>query len=213
MSFAESDCLHVVEIEQEPRHHLIFTNQWVRAFAVDIPAGDRTLCHHHPSDYYVYVTAPAEITSTRRGEEPKRLSYSGGEVEASSAGMVHVVENVGATAFRNVVVEVLFEDEKIRRGAEPSFTGRNAVRSQMFSDARIAIWAIEIEPGAQVAVCGPGVLASPWECPVELAVQGTSSRMLAGFRDLVWLDSAGSFQVRNAGDSVAQLILFQLGRG
>ena len=36
------DCKHAVEIEQEPRHHLVFSNEFVRGFAVEIAPHDRT---------------------------------------------------------------------------------------------------------------------------------------------------------------------------
>ncbi len=100
-------CAHVVPIEQEPRHHLVIENEFVRAFAVEIAPHDRTLCHHHPHDYLLYVAGDAEIISAARDEEPKQLSYRDGECELLEAGLVHVVENLGDTAFRNVVVELL----------------------------------------------------------------------------------------------------------
>jgi hypothetical protein len=59
------DCKHVVEIEQEPRHHLVFSNEFVRGFAVEIAPHERSLCHHHPHDYLLYV-ALAPRSSARR---------------------------------------------------------------------------------------------------------------------------------------------------
>ena len=111
MSAADQDnrypCDQVVPIEQEPRHHLVIENEFVRAFAVEIAPHDRTLCHHHPHDYLLYVAGDAEIVSAARDEEPKRLSYRDGECELLAAGLVHVVENSRDTPFRNIVVELL----------------------------------------------------------------------------------------------------------
>ncbi len=112
-------CAHVVPIEQEPRHHLVIENELVRAFAVEIAPHDRTLCHHHPHDYLLYVAGDGEIISAARDEEPKQFSYRDGECELSPAGLVHVVENLGDTAFRNVVVEFLPKASSLRRGPEP----------------------------------------------------------------------------------------------
>jgi quercetin dioxygenase-like cupin family protein len=97
------DCRQVVDIADEPHHHLVIANEYVRAFAVEIPPRTRTLCHHHPHEYLLYVAKGAEIISAARDEEPKRLNYVDGECELSKAGLVHVVENLGDGAFRNVV--------------------------------------------------------------------------------------------------------------
>ena len=82
---------------------------------------DRTLCHHHANDYLLYVVGDAEIISAARDEEPKTLSYRDGECELLTAGMVHVVENLSDTAFRNVVVELLPRTGDLTRGATPKY--------------------------------------------------------------------------------------------
>ncbi len=158
----------MVPIEQEPRHHLVIENEFVRAFAVEIAPHDRTLCHHHPHDYLLYVAGDAEIISAARDEEPKKLSYRDGECELLEAGMVHVVENLGETTFRNIVVEFLPQEPAIL-SAERS-RGRGAPRSkpygiarrkdvrirQRFDDVRMAaVFQVSMESGAEVEICGP----------------------------------------------------------
>ena len=63
-------CDQVVPIEQEPRHHLVIDNQFVRAFVVDIEPKHVTLCHRHPNDYLLYVAGGTEIISAAKNEEP-----------------------------------------------------------------------------------------------------------------------------------------------
>ena len=164
-------CAHVVPIEQEPRHHLVIENEFVRAFAVEIAPHDRTLCHHHPHDYLLYVAGDAEIISAARDEEPKKLSYRDGECELLEAGLVHVVENLGDTAFRNVVVELLPGTDGLRRGDAPKVIKgeddgiqlfEETKVTALFDDDRAAIFSIEIEPGAEVEIFGPALLATPY---------------------------------------------------
>ncbi len=155
-------CDQVVEIEQEPRHHLVIENEFVRAFAVEIAPHDRTLCHHHPHDYLVYVAGIAEIVSAARDEEPKQLSYRDGECELLPAGMVHVVENLGEKPFRNVVVELLPRTGGLGPGARPHWIRGQANVSQILDDERAAIFNIEMEPGGEVTVNGPAIVATPY---------------------------------------------------
>ncbi len=105
----------MVPIEQEPRHHLVIANEFVRFFVVEIAPHDRTLCHHHAHDYLMYVMGEAEIMSAPRDGEPKTLTYHDGDCELSSAGLVHVVENLRETKFGNLLVEL-----HARAGRAPS---------------------------------------------------------------------------------------------
>src|SRR5271165_3348503 len=128
------DCSRPVEIEDEPRHHLVIANEYVRAFAVEIAPHERTLCHRHPNDYILYVASGAEIISAAREEEPRHLNYKDGECELSSAGLTHVVENLGGTPFRNVVVELLPSPHKLRRGKPPQYINGNARVEQVLDE-------------------------------------------------------------------------------
>ena len=158
-------CDHAVPIDQEPRHHLVIENELVRAFAVEIAPHDRTLCHHHAHDYLLYVVGDGDIISTARDEEPKKLSYRNGECELSDAGLTHVVENVGEEPFRNIVVELLAKGNELRRGVDPQKVLGDADIKRMLDDPRGAIFSIEIEPGSEVTIPGPGSRGKPVRAP------------------------------------------------
>jgi uncharacterized protein YjlB len=155
-------CDHVLEIEQEPRHHLVIENEFVRVFAVEIAPHDRTLCHHHAHDYLLYVAGDAEIVSAARGQEPKALSYRQGDCELSQAGMVHVVENLGEAPFRNVVAEILPGAAALRRGAAPKLVRGEGRITPLSADERAAIFQVEMKSGSEVDLDGPAVLATPY---------------------------------------------------
>jgi hypothetical protein len=111
----------------------------------------------------LYVVGEGEIISAARDEEPKRLSYRDGECELLTAGMVHVVENLGDAPFRNVVVELLRGVGVLRRGADPQRIGGGANITQLFDDERAAVFSIEIEPDTKVEIVGPLLSRPPTE--------------------------------------------------
>jgi quercetin dioxygenase-like cupin family protein len=206
------DCKHVVEIEQEPRHHLVFANEFVRGFAVEIAPHDRSLCHHHPSDYLLYVASGAEIVSAASDEEPKRLSYSDGECELLEAGLVHVVENLGDKPFRNVVVELLPRAGELQRGAVPSVAGGKATIAQIFDDERAAIFSVELEPGAEIGVSGPAVLATPHGNKLSPdAISGAEVKSNSIF-DLAWIPPGRTATLSGCWKYPERAIAFQVGR-
>jgi quercetin dioxygenase-like cupin family protein len=204
------DCSQVVDIADEPHHHLVIANEYVRAFAVEIPPRTRTLCHHHPHDYLLYIANGAEIVSAARDEEPKRLSYVDGECELSKAGLVHVVDNLGDAAFRNVVVEPLPAAARLKRGAKPTITDGNAQIEEILGEGPGAVFVVVMEPGAEAEIAGPAVIAAPYG-PVMVKELEEFDVALDDFRKLMWVCAPRKVGIRNP-TTRARAIVFQLGR-
>jgi hypothetical protein len=221
------DCREVVELEREPRHHLILANEFMRAFAVDIPPHDRTLCHRHSYHYLVYVAScAAEIISAPRDGESKATSYSDGQCELSEAGLVHVVENLRDTPFRNIVIELLPRVEELRRGRvpqrrlsaeEPGETvaspgpGSRPVPAAVpphFESERVAVYRLDTDAGGEIELTGPAVVASPYDHKLELELPSEGKKRLTGFHDLIWLGPMQKGTLRGIGRAV----VFYLGR-
>ncbi len=206
------DCQRVVEIEQEPRHHLVFANEFVRGFAVEIAPHERSLCHRHPDDYLLYVALGAQIVSAARDEEPKQLSYRDGECELLEAGLVHVVENLGDTPFRNVVVELLPRAGELQRGAGPYIIRGAATVAQIFDDERAAIFSLEIEPGAEIELSGPAVVATPYGNRLDPDAIGDIEVKPNPVCDLAWIPPGRAAILAGAWEGPARAIVFQIGR-
>ncbi len=205
-------CAHVVSIEQEPRHHLVIENEFVRAFAVEIAPHDRTLCHHHPHDYLLYVVGDGDIVSAARDEEPKTLSYRDGECELSPAGLVHVVENLRDTPFRNVVVELLPAVGAVRRGDAPKVIKGEANTTQLFDDGRAAIFEADIESEAEVAVFGPAVVATPYGDRLTHKDLGRITLTPNSISDLTWIPPGHQETLRRWQNAGERALVFQVGR-
>jgi len=212
MSQPEFDCSHSIEIDDEPRHHLVIANEFVRAFAVEIAPGDRTLCHHHPNDYFLYVASGTEIISAARDEEPKRLNYQDGECELSTAGLTHVVENLGDKPFRNVVVELLPRAQTLQRGARPTAIKGEPEIEPVLEKPPGVVLRIGIQPGGELEIPGPAVLASPYDEGLMLKELDAYDIPLDGFRKLMWVCAPRTVAVKNVGSKAARLLLFQIGR-
>ena len=204
-------CEHVVPIDEEPRHQLIIANEYVRAFAVEIAPHDRTLCHHHPNDYLLYVATNSKVVSAARGEEPKHLNYEDGECELSSAGLTHVVENLGDSPFRNVVVELLPAANELRRGEEPQRVWGHSHIDQLLDEAEGAVFRVRFAPAAEIEIFGPVVLASPYDDKLIAKELDDFDIPLDNFRKLMWVCAPRKVTIKNCGQSSARAIIFQVG--
>ena len=207
---AAYDCSQPVDIADEPHHHLVIANEYVRAFAVDVPPRTRTLCHRHPHEYLLYVAQGAEIVSAARDEEPKKLNYVAGECELSKAGLVHVVENPGDAAFRNVVVELQPGAAELRRGTEPVLLAGEAALERILNTESGEVVTIDLAPGGEIEIAGPAVLSSP-NGAVMVRELEEYDIALDDFRKLLWVCAPRKLGIGNRGERPTGVVVFQLG--
>lgn len=96
-------------VDKEPHHHLVFENEYVRVFKVELASHESTLVHRHTRDYVVVTIGDAEVTNAVVGKEPKRWSFADGDVrflEASGEkSYTHKAMNEGEKPFVNLTVE------------------------------------------------------------------------------------------------------------
>jgi hypothetical protein len=201
----------VVPIEEEPCHRLVIANEFVRAFMVEIAPHDRTLCHHHPTDYLLYVVGDADIISAARDEEPKKLSYRDGECELSDAGLVHVVENLGETPFRNVVVELLPSASTLRRGAAPVVVKGEACATIKFEDERASIYTVDLGCDGQVRVETPVLMVTLSKGTMRLPGREGTPVMIDQFNEFMWVPARQTGALQNPVGVPIRMVLFQVG--
>jgi mannose-6-phosphate isomerase-like protein (cupin superfamily) len=218
-------CEQVVPIEQEPRHHLVIDNEFVRAFAVEIAPHDRTLCHHHPHDYLVYVAGIADVVSARRNQEPKTILYKDGECELGEAGMVHVVENLKDVPFCNLAIELLPRLGELKRGPDPQrrLTPDQSVKVEAtmswiqdglsrirphFESEKVKVFRVKVPATCEVEISGPAVIACPEGPVVSWIEPGKGPVIVNNFMELVWVPPHVAGLLRGPG---AGVVVFQLG--
>jgi len=103
-----------VSLEQEPRHHLEFANEWFRIISPKIPAGDTTLDHLHTHDDVTICIHGSEVRAKQPGTDwgnagavcvPGRISMT----EYTGKPRSHTVQNTGSGVYHLVLVENLKE--------------------------------------------------------------------------------------------------------
>jgi len=89
---------------------LLFENDRVRVWDMQLAPGESSELHHHDSDYVFAYVSPVRLESTEPGGEPKVSVFEDGYVQynvVGRAGRTHRVRNVGEEAHRHVIVEIL----------------------------------------------------------------------------------------------------------
>jgi quercetin dioxygenase-like cupin family protein len=99
-----------VAVEQEPHHHVIFENQYVRVLEVVVDPGDTTLFHKHSLDNVAVQLNDAAIKRQFPGEDwvaTPAKEGSAGFVAGTKTPYVHRISNTGVTVFHVLDVEIL----------------------------------------------------------------------------------------------------------
>jgi quercetin dioxygenase-like cupin family protein len=98
--------VNVVPITKEPAHHLVFENEYVRVFKVEVAPHAETLYHKHDVDYVFVTLGDSDVESVRVGEPPVRLQLKDGETRFTKGGFAHKAVNNSDKPFVNVTVEL-----------------------------------------------------------------------------------------------------------
>jgi hypothetical protein len=98
-----------IQVSQEPRHHNVFENEWVRILDVHIPPHDTTLIHKHSTPSVFMV-----LSNTKTGSqvliEPGKTSFVNGNIWFESFAdtpRIHRVWNEDTVEFHVIDMELL----------------------------------------------------------------------------------------------------------
>jgi hypothetical protein len=96
-----------VPIANEPHHHLVFENEYVRVFRVSIPAHDATLLHQHDVPYIYVSLGPADVINAVQGRPEARIVMTDGQLGYSLGHFAHIARTDAGSTFDNVTIELL----------------------------------------------------------------------------------------------------------
>ncbi len=102
-------CSAQVPVSQEPRHHNVFENKWVRVLDVHIPPGDTSLMHKH-STPSVFIVLSNTKTGSEVLVEPAKTHFTDGNIWFEGfydKPRIHRVWNSDTVEFHVVDMELL----------------------------------------------------------------------------------------------------------
>jgi len=83
-----------VSLKEEPHHHFVLENEYVRVFRVSVPAHSATLVHQHDVSYLYVSLGPADVINA------VQVGYSPGHFG-------HIARTDAGSTFDNVTIELL----------------------------------------------------------------------------------------------------------
>lgn len=117
---------NAVALKNEPHHHLLFENDYVRAWRFGIQGHDSTLLHNHDQPYFGVALGEADYVNAVVGKPETHAKLSNGQISYSKGGFAHSVRTETDTPFRNFTIELL----------KPQGTARNRC-AKVLADAAL----------------------------------------------------------------------------
>lgn len=169
-----------VPITKEPHHHLVFANDNLRVFRVEVEKGTSTLLHEHAVDYFWIGVGNAEFTNDVPGKPAVKVIAADGGVHFTKGNFSHIARIDGPSTFRNVTLELplaqtnprnlctaVLADQPVncataQRRASAVYAGVNAVPQFETDQTRVTL--LTIAPDAVLSFTARGAL------PVFVAV-------------------------------------------
>ena len=142
---------HPAEIEAEPLHAIRLRNEFVSIYEAVIPAGQLTLWHTHRQSGVGVDLTVARLAIEKVGARRVEDEAKPGDIFAvdASTPYTHRLENIGATPYRVIVVEVLRSpgDQSIVSNLE------NAAGYKLeLENKRVRVHRLILAPGAATAL-------------------------------------------------------------
>jgi len=190
-----------IPIEQEPRHRLVFHNEHVRFFDVELEPGYESRYHWHRSDgVFVNISSSPTIAQDLGKEPVRRAERAIGEtyyIDYGSHPKAHRVSNPGNTPYHVIDAEILGGCG----AANPATEGPN--QTLLIDNPRVFVTRIILHPGESTelyAPCGMLVAVSAGNISLESPAGSENVDMKpAGFQ---WRQQAQTVKLVNTGKFV-----------
>lgn len=194
-----------IDVQDEPRHHLVFQNESIKIFDVNILVGDVTEYHRHRRANVAIFMSDADLAAQGLDEaqSPTRSVKVGamGLARVSGDGYVHRVANTGNTALHIIDIEFLQPTGKAT--AAQSDTYKAAGENEYY---RAYILTLAPDQSSLPLKIGPGVRVVLTDSRLDQIRDGGVATVVGGAAQLWQWRDRGSYVLKNISSSPTTVI-------
>lgn len=207
----------IIEITAEPNHHLLFENQYVRVFRIDLAPHAAMLLHHHRHDYIFAVLGPSSIENDIVGQAPFLRKFQEGETVFVPGPFAHTAKNLSDKPFQVIAVEIMKTDQAQLTHKWDEDRGlhilNGGTQDILFVKDGVRASDVQLNPGGLVPKHhhdGPHVVIAITDLNLRSDIEGKgpiSVQLKAG--DAAWAKGDVTHTVTNVGSQNARLITLE----
>ena len=199
-----------VQVRNEPRHHNVFENEYVRILDVYLAPRDTTLSHIHNTPSVFIVFTNTNVGSQLIGKQPQKGANITGEVSYDSlnAPRTHRVWNEDTGWFHVMDIELT---AKVRSGKVPVLQCPSL--KLLFNKQQVNGYTIDLITDRELLLpASPNgyLIISKGQSGVEYKTNEIAQHRLMKPSHYIWVDAGNKFLLRTMDSKPITFIVLQL---
>ena len=198
-----------IHVRDEPRHHNVFENEFIRILDVHLGPGDTTLYHLHNTPSVFVVFTNTSLGSQLIGTQPQKGANIGGEVSYDSINTprTHRVWNEDKSWFH--VMDIELTNTKQKKNIPVL---RNPALKLLFNEQQVNGYNIELKAvnNLQLPASIVGyLLISKSEASIEFTINDATQDRLMKPSHYIWIAAGQNFSLKAMDSQPANFVLLQ----
>jgi len=196
-------------VRDEPRHHNVFENKFIRILDVYLGPGDTTLYHLHNTPSVFVVFTNTNLGSQLIGKEPQKGANISGEVSYDSINTprTHRVWNEDTSWFH--VMDIELKNPKQKKNISVLL---NPALKLLFNEQEVNGYNIELKAASNLqlpASAGGYLIISKSKTAIEFTINDVVQNRLIKPSHYIWVEAGNNFHIKNTDNQAANFALLQ----
>jgi hypothetical protein len=199
-----------VQVRDEPRHHNVFENEYLRVLDVFLAPNDTTQYHLHNTPSVFIILANCMVISQLLGGQPQAGANVAGIIsyDAMKTERIHRVWNIDTTWFHVLDIEL----------TSPKQKGKTNVLQEpflklLFDKEQANGYRITLQPGNTInlpASANGYLLVSLTRSSLDIQIQGAAQHRIVRDGHYEWIEEGKAFTLKITGQTPGNFVLLQL---
>lgn len=199
-----------VHVRDEPRHHNVFENEFVRILDVHLGPRDTTLYHLHNTPSVFIIFTNTNVASQLWGKQPQKGANVSGVVDYDSIAIprIHRVWNEDTSWFHVMDVELTSTKQKNKIAVL-----ENSSLKLLFNEQQVIGYNAELKPGNILDIPSSAngyLLVSQTESVIECKINEIIQHRIVKPAHYIWVEAGQHISLKPAGNRAAGFVLLQL---
>jgi hypothetical protein len=197
-----------VHVRDEPRHHNVFENEFIRILDVHLGPKDTTLYHLHNTPSVFIKFSNSNVGSQLMGGQPQKGANVNGEVtyDDLATSRTHRVWNEDTSWFHVMDIELTSTKQKNKLSVL-----QNPFLKLLFNEQQVNGYSIELKPGNEPKLPASAkgyLLISQSTISIDHKINGVTQHRIVKPSHYIWIGAGKKFSLKATDNS--KFVLLEL---
>jgi len=198
-----------IHVRDEPRHHNVFENEFIRILDVYLAPGDTTLYHLHNTPSVFIMFTNTNVGSQIIGKQSQKGANITGEVSYDNLNTprTHRVWNEDTSWFHVMDIELTSTKQK-----KDIAVLQNSAFKLLFNEQQVNGYSIELKASSHMQLLPSAsgyLLISKSKSAIEFKIDDAVQNRILKPSHYIWIEPGNKFGIKNMDNKAANFVLLQ----